>query len=329
MENENPEFINQFRNYVLGIKNLSVGYINSTIHTIKQFLSYINEKKFDNKYDSISKLTINDIRGLINSDIINYLFYLSEENYERATISLKTKQLKLFFEYLYTIKHNIFKEPFKTIKVVSNKYDKIPNYLSFEEAKKMVDLYANSDDYIGIRNHAIITILLNCGLRISELQNLKISDINFSTNKFNIIGKGNKERVGYLNKTTKEALLKYINIRDTIDIQKQHKSYLFICARGKKMGIDTIRRMIKSAYNKVGIDSNTYSVHTLRHTCATLLYRAGTNIRTIQELLGHSSIDTTKIYTHTYDANVEKVMYNHPLAQYKMIDAMQYGCATC
>ena len=95
MENNYPEFINQFMYYVLGIKNLSKGYIETTIHTIMQFLSFLNEMKYGNRYTDVNKMTLNDIRGVINSDIINFIYFLSENNYEEATISLKTKQLKL------------------------------------------------------------------------------------------------------------------------------------------------------------------------------------------------------------------------------------------
>ena len=85
--------------------------------------------------------------------------------------------------------------------------------------------------------------------------------------------------------------------------------------------------MIKVAYDYVGLDANKYSVHTLRHTCATLLYRNGTNVRTIQELLGYSTINVTQIYTHTYDAEVEKTMHEHPLDKYKMKNAIKYCAA--
>ena len=93
------------------------------------------------------------------------------------------------------------------------------------------------------------------------------------------------------------------------------------------MSSETLRIMIKKTYDYIGLNDKVYSVHTLRHTCATLLYRNGTNIRTIQELLGHSTIEVTKIYTHTYDPKVERTMYEHPLAKYKMNDAMGYCAA--
>ncbi len=125
-------------------------------------------------------MTLNDIRGVINSDIINFIYFLSENNYEEATISLKTKQLKLFFEYLYNIKHNIFKEPFRTIKTISNKYEKIPNYLSYEEVKKLESVYDNSHNKYSIRNKA------NNMDNISDFGKLLLKDtemINFADEK--------------------------------------------------------------------------------------------------------------------------------------------------
>lgn len=327
MENNYPSFINEFMYYILGIKNLSQGYIETTIHTIMQFLGFLNEKKYGNRYTDINQMTLNDIRGVINSDIINFVFFLSENNYEEATISLKTKQLKLFFEYLYNIKHNIFKEPFKTLKTVSNKYDRIPNYLSYKEAKKLEKAYEGLNDIYSIRNNAIIHLLLHCGLRNSELVNLKIDDLKLDNNTFTIIGKGNKERTGYLEKTTKKALIKYLGIRKLLKPDKKYSQYLFLSKKNKNMSSETLRLMIKNTYDYVGLNDKVYSVHTLRHTCATLLYKNGTNVRTIQELLGHSTINVTQIYTHTYNAEVEKTMHEHPLSKYKMKNAMKYCAA--
>lgn len=171
----------------------------------------------------------------------------------------------------------------------------------------------------------MLHIFLNCGLRLSEIKNLNIEDINLNDDKFTIIGKGNKERTNYLNDITKEALLKYLNIRDNSH-DKGRNNPLFLTDYGFRMSVTTIKKIVKRAYRKANLDENIYSVHTLKHTCATLLYKAGCNIRTIQELLGHVQIDTTEIYTHLHDQEVMDVMLNHPLAQYKIADALAY-CA--
>ena len=171
----------------------------------------------------------------------------------------------------------------------------------------------------------MLHIFLNCGLRLSEIKNLNIEDINLDDNKFTIIGKGNKERTNYLNKKTKDALIKYLKIRDNShDNNKKHNNALFLTFYGYRMSQFTINKIVKRAYRKAELDENVYTVHTLRHTCATLLYRSGVNIKTIQELLGHVHIDTTEIYTHLDNQEVKDVMFEHPLAQFKMEDALAY-----
>ena len=162
-------------------------------------------------------------------------------------------------------------------------------------------------------------MLLNCGLRLSEILNLKINDFNLKENRFSIIGKGNKERTGYLNENTRKALDEYLKIRLKMNIKTK---ILFVSTKNRKMDPQTLRNIIKNAYTIAGIDNTKYSVHTLRHTCATLLYKAGVGIKTIQILLGHSRIETTQIYTHLYNKQIEEVMLGHPLAQFKMSDAL-------
>ena len=126
---------------------------------------------------------------------------------------------------------------------------------------------------------------------------------------------------------TKDALIKYLKIRDNShDNNKKHNNALFLTFYGYRMSQFTINKIVKRAYRKAELDENVYTVHTLRHTCATLLYRSGVNIKTIQELLGHVHIDTTEIYTHLDNQEVKDVMFEHPLAQFKMEDALAY-CA--
>lgn len=228
-------------------------------------------------------------------------------------------------EYSFRIEHKIFREPFKKINSERKIEKKLPNYLSLAEAKNLIKIYANSEDPIKIRDNAMLHIFLNCGLRLSEIKNLNLDDINLKDDRFTIIGKGNKERTNYLNDITKEALLKYLEIRDTSH-DKARGNPLFLTAYGLRMSDKTIKMIVKRAYKKSGLDEKVYSVHTLRHTCATILYKAGCDIHTIQKLLGHVQIDTTEIYTHLHDQEVMDVMLNHPLAQYKMENALAY-CA--
>ena len=319
-EIKTPKFVEDFANYLVAIRNLSQVYIKNMTVTIEQFLEFINVHKFKNKYNTIEDITLNEIRSLNNSDIYSFIFFLAESHYQNNSRVIKIEHLKTFFDYLFNIKHTIFKEPFKKINSERKLEKKLPNYLSLDEAKRLINLYKNSTDEIEIRDNAMLHIFLNCGLRLSEIKNLNIEDINLDDNKFTIIGKGNKERTNYLNKKTKDALIKYLKIRDNShDNNKKHNNALFLTFYGYRMSQFTINKIVKRAYRKAELDENVYTVHTLRHTCATLLYRSGVNIKTIQELLGH-------VHTHLDNQEVKDVMFEHPLAQFKMEDALAY-CA--
>ena len=326
-EIKKPNFVEDFANYLVAIKNLSQTYIKNMTVTIEQFLEFINVHKFKNKYNSIEDITLNEIRSLNNSDIYSFIFFLAESHYQTNSRVIQIEHLKTFFDYLFRIKHTIFKEPFKKINSERKLVKKLPKYLSLEESRRLLKIYENSTDEVEIRDNAMLHLFLNCGLRLSEIKNLNIKDISLTDNKFTIIGKGNKERTNYLNLKTKEALMKYLKIRDNFSKNnKNDDKTLFLTCYGYRMSQFTINKIVKRAYRKANLDDKVYTVHTLRHTCATILYRAGVNIKTIQELLGHVQIDTTEIYTHLNDQEVKEVMLNHPLAQFKIADALAY-CA--
>lgn len=322
-----PKFVEDFANYLIAIRNLSQTYIKNMTVTIEQFLEFINVHKFKNKYNSVSDMSLNEVRSLNNSDIYSFIFFLAESNYQNNSRVIKIEHLKTFFDYLFRIKHTIFKEPFKKINSERKLDKKLPNYLSLDEAKRLLKIYEENTDEIAIRDNAMLHLFLNCGLRLSEVKNLNIEDIDLKENKFTIIGKGNKERINYLNGKTKDALLKYLSIRDNfLKNNKKQDNALFLTFYGCRMSQFRIDRIVKRAYKRANLDEKVYTVHTLRHTCATLLYRTGVNIKTIQEILGHVQIDTTEIYTHLNNQEVKDVMFNHPLAQFKIADALAY-CA--
>lgn len=285
-----PQFVNNLVSYLIGIKDLSEIYAHNMTITIKQFLEFINVHKLKNKYNSIEDFTLNDIRSLSNSDIYSFIYFLAESHYKTNSRVVKTEHLKTFFNYLFTIKETIFTQPFRKIKTDRKAEEKLPSYLSLDESKRLLNVYADSTKKTDIRNNAIIYLFLNCGLRLSEMSNLNIDDFNFSENKFIIFGKGKKERTGYLNKPTREALKKYLEYRNTlIDITKEDSNALFLSKQYgtyKRLSTSALKKLVNKAYLEAGIFNDSYSTHTLRHTCATLLYKYGNvNIRTIQELL--------------------------------------------
>ena len=170
-------------------------------------------------------------------------------------------------------------------------------------------------------------LFLGCGLRLAELNELKISDFDLKENKFVVLGKGNKERTCYLNTNAKEILQKYINYRKNNPIaDKDIDAFLFISQWNKKISDREIRKIVKKTYEKAEIDETQYSVHTLRHSFATILYKSGVDIRLLQVLLGHSRIETTQIYTHLHNESLKNAMQGHPMSKFKINDALAYNC---
>ena len=321
-----PDYIESLSDYLLGIKNLSKVYINNLITTIKQFIDFNNQRLFN--LDSIDDVTLNDIRTLDNDDIHCFIFYLVKKGYKESSRNQKLEHIRTFFNFLYRIKHNLFQEPMKKVNRERKNRVKIPKYLSIKQAKQLLNIYSDGTDFNQIRDNAIYHLFLNCGLRLSELVNLNISDFNLKNNTFLIFGKGSKERTGYLNKVTKDALLKYLEVRNKICVNNKDKDALFLSSgiNIRRISKSIIYKNIQKTYNKLNLNRFNYNVHSLRHTCATILYRSGIDIRTIQAILGHVRIETTEIYTHTSDKELEKEMLNHPMGKFKMRNAKELVC---
>lgn len=323
-DNSYKNVIENFKNYSLTIRNLTENSIKTIIETIENFLNFMNKIKFH--FDSIEDINLDILRTIQNKDICFYIYDLADRGCSSNTRISRTEHLKTFFNYLFRIKHTLFKQPINDVSLEAKNHRHLPNYLNETQARAMSTLYKNSTKLHEIRTNAIINLSLNAGLRMNEIIELRISELELDENRFIVHGKGQKERTCYLNKVAKEALLKYLDMRKNIvPARKSDADYVFLSNKNKKMDDHTIRSFIKVSYNKAHIDSSKYSMHTLRHTCATLLYKAGVDIRTIQELLGHEQLDTTTIYTHIHDNSVKDSMLNHPLAHFTMKDALSYN----
>ena len=192
---------------------------------------------------------------------------------------------------------------------------RVPKYLSLEESKKLLVATNNEDTRNRERDYAIITLFLNCGMRLSELVGINIKDIDFDEAKMNVTGKGNKERVIYLNKSCMTALGNYLAIRPKTKIRQGSENALFLSERRERISNRTVQYVVKQELLRAGLDTKKYSVHKLRHTAATLMYRYGNvDIRALQVLLGHDSISTTQIYTHVDNQQIRNAVEDNPLA---------------
>lgn len=274
----NPSFLNSFLDYTATILNKSPNTIKEYNYDLNNFLKFImyhykltNEK--DIKNINIHDMTIDTVKKITLDDIHAYLFYL-KNNYQSkaATRARKVASIRVFFNYLTQKTNLLEKNPAQNLE--TPKQDKrIPKYLSLDDSKKLLEIAMSDNDRNKERDYAIITLFLNCGMRLSELVGINISDINFKDEKLNVIGKGNKERTIYLNKACINAINSYMNVRPRDCVKANSRDALFLSERRERISNRTVQYIVKQELRRAGLDTNKYSVHKLRHTAATLMYK--------------------------------------------------------
>ena len=264
----------------------------------------------------IHNMPIDVIKKIKLEDIHAFLYYLTDTYHSKAaTRARKAASIRVFFQYL-TQKANLLEiDPAQGLE--TPKIDKrLPKYLSLEESKKLLEVTKSTSNEFKERDYSIITLFLNCGMRLSELVGINIKDINFSDNKLTVIGKGNKERTIYLNDACVNAIKEYIAVRPHDGVKFDSRDALFLSKRKERISNRMVQEIVKKELGKAGLDMNKYSVHKLRHTAATLMYQYGqVDIRALQVLLGHENIATTQIYTHVNDEQVKNAVKSNPLGQ--------------
>lgn len=318
----NPTFLNSFLDYTATILNKSPNTIKEYNYDLNNFLKYtlyhfkMTDKK-DYKEVVIRDMSIKTLEKITLDDIHAYLFFLNNNyNSKAATRARKVASIRIFFNYLSNKAGLIQKNPAQNLE--SPKLDKrIPKYLSLDDSKKLLEAATKIDDRNKERDYAIITLFLNCGMRLSELVGINFRDINFNDCKLTVIGKGNKERTIYLNKACMSAINSYIAVRPRDGVKNDSRDALFLSERKERISNRTVQYIVKQELLRAGLDTRKYSVHKLRHTAATLMYQYGNvDIRALQELLGHESISTTEIYTHVDNSQVRNAVESNPLANY-------------
>ena len=280
----NENLINKFTDYLRFEKK----YSENTISSYKRDLSKV-DKYIKKNFKTLSK---NDIQANIQ--------YISKEE-NSSSVSRNISTLKSFYKFLEINKY-CKNNPIFTI-TNPKKRQKLPKVLSEEEVNKLLDINLNTDyDY---RNKAMLELMYSSGLRVSELINLNVNDIDLMNSTVRIFGKGSKERIVPLNNYASEALKNYILYHRATLFKHGENNYLFLNNHGNKMTRQGFFKILK----KIALENNIktdFSPHTLRHSFATHLLKYGADLRSIQELLGHSDISTTQIYTHITSERLQK-----------------------
>ena len=288
----NNNYINQYKDYL----KIDKKYSNNTI------MSYIKDL---NKYNDYIK---KNILNVTKNDIVSFLEYERKSKKQERTINHDLIVIKNFYKYLEKegeIKTN------PSINIETPKLKKsLPHVLSVSDVDKLLDI--NLTDKYSYRNKAMLELLYSSGLRISELVNLKVQDIDLIDNIIRVYGKGSKERIVPIGDYASKYINIYIKEYRSEFIKKQINDYLFLNSRGEKISRQAVFKIIKQLLREKNLNTN-FSPHTLRHSFASHMLENGADLRSIQELLGHSDISTTQIYTHISN-KIIKDNYNnsHP-----------------
>lgn len=306
------EFIKYMETMKGSSKNTTIGYSTDIVMLLRFMKVKRGLVARDIEYSDIPVNDIDDefLKNISFEDMQSFLVFSSSYlNNGNSTISRKVASLRAFFKYL-TIKARVC-ERNNSVDLDKPRIGKRkPKYLNLDEANMLLDSVKSRND---VRDRLIITLFLNCGMRLSELCSINVSDIKGDI--IRIIGKGNKERFIYLNDTCIEAIEDYITVRNKVLHRKGiEEDALIISERGTRIGKRTVQGIIEKQLHNAGLSGKGYSTHKLRHTAATLLYKYGNvDILVLKEILGHEEVSTTQVYTHTDSDMIRNAVKVNPL----------------
>jgi site-specific recombinase XerD len=324
---ETPEILREFLFYHETIKGHSRKTIDEYFLDLRTFFRFMKiHKNLLPRDTPFEEIPINDIdldfvKSVSVTDVYEYLAFLSRDRPKQGNsrnteygLSANSRARKIavirsYYKYLTLKAHKLTDNPVADLD--SPKLRKsLPRFLSLDESITLLD---GVDGMYRERDFCILTIFLNCGLRISELAGLNLTDLRAES--IRVLGKGNKERIVYINDACADAINDYLIIRK--GIAASDKRALFLSSRRTRISTSTVHSLVKKHLLAAGLDSSNYSSHKLRHTAATLMLKSGVDIRTLQELLGHEHLNTTQIYTHIENSDLRDAANRSPLSGFK------------
>ncbi len=320
--------IQEYASYKLSIQGCSKKTVEEYLLDLRTFFRFLIARKrdIDPQSDAFTKINIrsfglNEIRDITAEDIYDFLFYTNQERGNQwAARSRKLSAIRSLYKYLVVRRRYLDHNPAADIDSPKPKKT-LPKVLTLEESLRL--LQAVEDDRESpyrVRDFAILTLFLNCGMRVSELVGINLSDLDSELRSLRVTGKGSKERIVYLNDACAQALAAYLAERRGPKYASVHDRALFLSRLEQRMSVKTVQAMVYKYLERAGLEAKHYSVHKLRHTAATLMYQSGNvDVRVLKEILGHEQLNTTQIYTHVDNRNMENAMSQNPLAAHKPI----------
>ena len=318
-----PLILREYAEYTVVVKGNSEKTVCEYLLDIRTFFRFMITKwdeleLTDDEFEklSIKRINENDVKRITQKNIIEYLMFAGFKRENSATTRMrKLSALRSFFKYAHSKERIIEVDPTADVDA-PKKSATLPKYLTVEESVKLLDTVKNDrESKTRVRDYAIIVLFLNTGMRLSELVGLNMESLDPEITTVKVLGKGSKERMIYLNKAAREALIAYLRQRLDPKHVRTSSNAIFLSGREERISNKTIQWMVQKYLKMAGLGSKGLSVHKLRHTAATLMYQSGkVDIRVLKDILGHEQLNTTQIYTHVVDRNLEEAVENNPLA---------------
>ena len=265
---------------------------------------------------TVESVDLEFLRKVTTDQIYDFLLYAdSERENQTAAKARKLAAIRSLFKFLVNQRGYLTDNPAANIDSPKKK-KALPKFLSLDEARDLLAAVLNdTDSQNRERDYCMITLFLNCGMRVAELVGINLQDIDSSFRSLRVLGKGNKERIVYLNEACRESLHAYLAIRKGEKYASCTDRALFLSNRMARLSIQGVQVTVQKYLKMAGLGSKHYSVHKLRHTAATLMYQSGqVDIRVLKDILGHEQLNTTQIYTHVSNRNMEDAMRHNPLS---------------
>ncbi len=309
---EAPPILRDFLTYHETIQAHSQKTVDEYFLDLRTFLRFMKIEKDlvprTTEFEDISILDVDldIVRSVSLTDVYSYMNYLSRErNLGAPSRARKIASIRSFYKYLTNKAKLLQENPMQDLDSPKLKKS-LPHYLTLEQS---IQLLESVDGDNQERDFCILSLFLNCGMRISELVGLNLTDI--QGDQLRILGKGNKERIVFLNDACQQAIADWLTVRPAT--ANTDRNALFVTRTHSRMTVSAVHYMVKQRLKKAGLDASQYSSHKLRHTAATLMLQNGVDVRTLQELLGHENLNTTQIYTHVDNENLRTAAKANPL----------------
>ena len=323
-----PPLVREFATYKTVMQNASDKTVSEYLLDLRTFFRFLvaRDQKIDVTSEDFQNIDISDvdldyIKNITTEDIYEFLMYAdSIRGNMAAAKSRKLSSIKGFFKYLQVKRMMIDDNPAVNIETPKKKQS-LPKFLSTEESLMLLEAVKNDrESKSQIRDYAIITLFLNCGMRVSELVGIDLNDVDRELRSLTVTGKGNKQRIVYLNSACREALAEWYTERLGEKYSRVESRALFLSNRDQRISVKTVQWLVYKYLELAGLESKHYSVHKLRHTAATLMYQSGeVDVRVLKDILGHEQLNTTQIYTHVSNRSMQEAMENNPLSTQKAL----------